>query len=884
MDCCLFIDGYSLAFRAFYALPQTLSDSSGQPTNALHGFTRMLANLVSRYEPTHMAVAFDFPGATFRESLYNDYKAQRSATPESLRPQLQILRPLVESLSIPSIEVEGYEADDILGALGVQAKQRKIKAFIVTGDRDSYQLVEDPFVAVLYNRRGVSEIDLMDEAAVEAKAGVPPRLYSDFAALRGDPSDNIPGTPGIGEKTAAKLILEYGSIDSLLDHVSSLPTKQRDSISANSQQLRTNSQLSKIEVNVPLGVDFEQLEITEWDSSRAAEIFGAMDLRGSLNSLRKSFAYRRDTAPRGGDASRAAQELLKPVSLTGWDDGVPAPKEGTLSLTARFAGTPGRSPLLALAVSHASKGTLFTGPWTSDAEIAGRAFGDSPAKLSVRGVALKELLRSMSIEPDSLPKVDIDLSLAEYLLDPGSGELSLAALTSKYLDNGEDSPRDLQSGLFEVDERDIAEALGSELAAIDQLAPLLEKRLEERGLTELYWQIEAPLVRVLAKMEITGIAVDRDALQSINRSLALEVASLLVEIRNLVGTDLNPNSTQQLAQILFKQLGLTPGKRTKTGFSTDAQTLEKLRGAHPVVDLVLRYRELDKLRSTFAEGLLGEIADDGRIHATFHQTVARTGRISSESPNLHNIPIRSEEGKRFREVFVAPPGCQLIVADYSQIELRVIAHLSQDPNLIEAMAGNRDVHTQTAALVFGVEPAEVTSAQRSKAKMVAYGLAYGMEAYGLSQRLGISTPEADEILRSFFQAFPSVRQYMDSTIDEARRTGYTRTLFGRRRYFSDLASPNRSLRLASERQAMNAGIQGLAADIFKIALVKLDEEIQDLPARVVLQVHDEVVVEVEESASEEIVRVVRDTLANAATLSVPLAVNISVGKSWAEAK
>lgn len=831
-----------------------------------------------------MAVAFDFPGATFRESLYSAYKGHRPETPESLRPQLQILRPLVESLSIPSIEVEGFEADDILGALAVQAKQRKIKAFIVTGDRDSYQLVEDPFVAVLYNRRGVSEIDLMDEAAVQAKAGVPPHLYSEFAALRGDPSDNIPGTAGIGEKTAAKLILEYGSIDALLEHVSSLSVKQRDSIVTNSQQLRTNSQLSKIEVNVPLGVEFERLKMTEWDSSRAAEIFGALDLRGSLNTLRKSFAYRRDVAPRGGDSSRAVKEVLKPIVLSGWKEGDLALKEGTLSVAARFAGAPGRSPLLALAVSHASKGMLFTGPWPSGEVIAGRAFGDSPAKLKVRGVALKELLRSMSIEPDLLPKVDIDLSLAEYLLDPGSSELSLAALTSKYLDDIEDSPQDLQSGLFEVDQRDVGEALGAELAAIDQLAPLLGKRLEERGLTDLYWQIEAPLVRVLAKMEITGIAVDRDALQNINRSLAMEVASLLVEIRNLVGTDINPNSTQQLAQVLYKQLGLTPGKRTKTGFSTDAQTLEKLRGGHPVIDLVLRYRELDKLRSTFAEGLLGEIAEDGRIHATFHQTVARTGRISSESPNLHNIPIRSEEGKRFREVFVAPPGFQLIVADYSQIELRVIAHLSQDPNLMEAMTGNQDVHTQTAALVFGVEPSDVTSAQRSKAKMVAYGLAYGMEAYGLSQRLGISTPEADEILRSFFQAFPSVRQYMDSTIDEARRSGYTRTLFGRRRYFSDLASPNRSLRLASERQAMNAGIQGLAADIFKIALVKLDEDIQDLPARVVLQVHDEVVVEVEESATDHIVSVVRDTLANAAKLSVPLPVNISVGKSWAEAK
>jgi DNA polymerase-1 len=555
-----------------------------------------------------------------------------------------------------------------------------------------------------------------------------------------------------------------------------------------------------------------------------------------------------------------------------------------LSIVALFEGSPGRSPLSAVAGSDEVSARVILARGAESESEARSALAAAVSGREIQGVETKELLRSLCRTGEEPPRVVMDLALAEYLIDPGSRSLTLDALVERYLGLELDADEEGQQSLFEGSTQVTIEDLRRRLSAIVTLGPVLRTQLHDRELTDLFDNVELPLVRVLAKMEIAGIAVDRSGLEAINLELRTEVASLLAEIWREVGSEINPNSTQQLAHVLFDQLGLTPSKRTKTGFSTDAQTLERLRGEHRVVELVLKYRELDKLRSTFAEGLLGEIASDGRIHATFHQTVARTGRISSDRPNLHNIPIRTETGRRFREVFVAPPGRTLVVADYSQIELRVIAHLSQDDNLCSALVSGRDLHVQTAAQVFSVPESEVTATQRSRAKMVAYGLAYGMESYGLAQRLAISTAEADEILTAFFQAFPGVRRYMDAAIDEAKSKGYTRTLFGRRRYFTDLHSSNRALRQAAERQAMNAGIQGLAADIFKMALVELDRRLIGLDALIVLQVHDEVLVECASEITAMVEGIVEEALSQAASLSVPLVVEAHHGSSWALAK
>jgi DNA polymerase-1 len=881
----MLIDGYSLAFRAFYALPQTLTNSAGVVTNALHGFSRMLANLVGTYQPSHMAVAFDYPAPTFREALYAPYKGHRPETPESLRPQLQLLRPLVTALGIPAVELEGFEADDVIGTLSRWAADAQLRCFIVTGDRDSFQLVEDPFVTVLYNRRGVSEIDVMDERAVAEKAGVPPSRYSQYAALRGDPSDNIPGIPGVGEKTAAKLLNEYGDLEQLIVHVDSLSGKLRNTIADSVDQIRLNAELSRIERDVPLDVGIGDLRIDRWNSEEARELFSTLELRGSLKALSESFRYREDLARPQSSTAGSAEEV--PARSFREVDGLDELLDGrdpeaSLVVAARYAGTPGRSALVGITLSCDDRRLTLVGDGagSADLEVLGDLF-DRDVTLS--GVGLKEFLRASGANPDQLPRVALDLAVAEYLVDPGSRSLELDALAERYLDDGATSSDGRSPDLFEGTE-DRRNEVQRDHALIDRLIPLLSTRLEDLGLGSLYRDIEAPLIRVLAKMEILGIGVDREVLETIRRDLTHETERLLLEIRSLGGPDLNPNSPKQLGEVLFTRLGLTPGKKNKTGYSTDAQTLERLRDEHPIVELILRYRELDKLRSTFAEGLLAEIAGDGKIHATFHQTVARTGRISSDSPNLHNIPIRSTEGRRFREAFVANPGALLVVADYSQIELRVIAHLSGDTNLIQAMTSNQDVHTQTAALVFGVPPEEVNASQRAKAKMVAYGLAYGMEAFGLGQRLGIPTSEAEEILQAYFAAFPKVRSYMDGAIASARETGFTKTLYGRRRYFADLHSPNRSLRQAAERQAMNAGIQGLAADIFKLALIRLDRALEGRDAATVLQVHDEILVETPAHEVETTKELVRDAMEGAATLDVPLVVNIAAGRSWAEAK
>jgi DNA polymerase-1 len=870
------VDGYSLLFRAYYALIHAnMSNRSGDPTSAIFGFLRMLASLVEQLQPTHLAVALDHPGKTFRDELFDQYKAQRKETPPELIQQLEAMRAILDALSVARVEQEGLEADDVIATLAELASRKGLQVRVVTGDRDALQLVDDDAVVVGLTRKGVSDIEWFGEAQVEAKHGIPPARYPDVAVLRGDTSDNLPGVPGIGPKTAAQLISKYGSLESLLGHVEELPEKHRAAVSRLADDLVQAKRLTLLVRDADLGVTVEDLELGSWDPRRAAQMLvETYDMRRPYDFIAKAFRNRPALVDgKEGENKPGAVRVHQPKRVHQLNRVFDYSQlEGaTFAASAAFAGTPGRSAIVKLLLSDQDNFIELTPPF----EGLVQKLTDS----TLIGSCLKELVRSLAMHHglDLWPGRLVDLSILGYLLDPDSGAASIKELADRYLglrNTAEDSLFGQSNDSDLIDEVLLAFPLKEEL----------ERRLSADRMDELAVRVEIPLTSVLSDMEITGVAVDLDRLDQIGQDLAQEASGLLAEIHGLAGEVFNPNSPKQLGAILFGKLGLASGKKTKTGYSTSASVLESLRDEHPLVDVVLRYREVEKLRNTFYEGLKSEVAPDGRIHATYKQAVARTGRISSEHPNLQNIPIRTNEGKRFREVFVAPAGNLLVVADYSQIELRILAHLSGDANLIAALRGRTDVHAQVAAQVFGIPVEQVTERERSIAKMVAYGLSYGMESYGLAQRLGIETREAELILSAFFRAFPGLKAYREQAVEEARRYGFTTTLLGRRRYLPDLNSPNRAVRESAERQAMNASTQGLAADIFKIALVQLHKELARFDARLVLQIHDEVVVETPGQVAQEVAQTVERVMSQAYQLEVPLLVNVGVGSSWAQAK
>jgi DNA polymerase I len=890
----LLLDGNSLTYRAFFALPTDMATASGQVTNAVFGFTSMLINLLRDHQPDQIAVAFDRPEPTFRHERVPTYKAQREAAPDILRQQMGLVRQVLEALDITMLEKAGVEADDILATLATEARDRGDDVVIVTGDRDTYQLVEDPHVKVLYNRRGVSDYVLYDEAGIAERTGVSPAQYPEYAALRGDPSDNLPGVPGVGEKTAARLITTYGGLDGIFDDVGSQTPKLRQNLAEHEAQVRQNAEVMVLLRDVELDCDPADLVRRPFDAEAVRELFNFLEFRT---------LYERLVEAVGGDdlppAEAVGQLECDVVEVTAADDAVAllrrlgTERDLSLAVAAAYEGAPGRSPLAGIAVvTRVEPGEAA---WIPGALLADGGVLDALRDLVAEGGrpldthGAKPLMRSLAAMGVDVHTLDIDTEVASYLLDPAETGYLLQELVLRYtgLELAAASAPSAE-GTLDLDGSadDLAVETGRSAAAVARLAPAVTEALSQQGLRDLYDAIERPLVRVLARMEQVGVGVDVAWLRSLNQRLADEAHELEQRIQEVAGEPFKVNSTPQLRTILFDKLGLAPQKKTKTGYSTDAASLEKLRDQHPIVELLLRYREVEKLRSTYGEGLVAEVAVDGRIHATFHQTVARTGRLSSDQPNLHNIPVRTEEGRQFRRAFIPAEGYELLVADYNQIELRVIAHLAEDPGLIEAFATGQDVHTTTAARVFGDDPSEVTSEHRAKAKMVSYGLAYGMEAYGLGQRLGIPTGEAQEILDAYFEAFPNVRAYMERTVAEARQRGYTETLMGRRRPIPELSSPNFRIRQAGERQAMNAGIQGLAADIFKVALVALDRamEEQGVASRLILQVHDEVILEVPADERDAMAELVTTTMAGACDLSVPLEVNLAFGPSWADAK
>lgn len=889
----MLLDGNSLAYRAFFALPTDMATASGQVTNAVFGFTSMLVNLLKDHKPEAIAVAFDRPEPTFRHNLIVDYKAGRAETPDILKQQMGLVRQVVETLRLPLLEVAGFEADDILATLATRARDRGDEVIIVTGDRDVYQLVEDPYIKVLYNRRGVSDYVLYDEAGIFERTGVKPSQYVHYASLRGDPSDNLPGIPGVGEKTAAKLINQYGDLDGIFAHVDEQTPKLRSNLRDNEAQARSNAAAMPLIRDVPLDVELDDLVMRPYDVEAAQQLFNFLEFRTLWDRLVEATTNVVNAKPTAGNERTFDISLTKVSSADEVGSAIDALGDGKepIGISALWEGLPARSELIGLAFATANGESVWLDAKLLDDSVADEALH---ARIGPDGTRAfhthraKELMRLFMRHGINYAQLGLDTAVAAYLVDPAESQYLLPDLASRYAQIVLEPANGPAPGQLDLDgtASDPAETTAREATAIAIVADALAEAMNSRNMTKLWNEIERPLVGVLARMEEAGIAVDRDYLRQLTDRLTSEAKRLESEIHDLAGEVFTVNSTKQLRTILFDKLGLAPQKKTKTGYSTDAASLEKLRGEHPIIEALLKYREVEKLRSTYGESLLNEIAADGRIHATFQQTVARTGRLSSDRPNLHNIPIRTEEGREFRRAFVPKEGWELLVADYNQIELRVIAHLAQDPGLIEAFATNQDIHEATAARVFGVEPSEVTPAQRSKSKMISYGLAYGMEAYGLSQRLNVPVGEAAEILNAYFAAFPKVRSYMDQTVEEARSRGYTETLFGRRRMIPELSSSNFRLRQAGERQAMNAGIQGLAADIFKVALVKLDARLKaaNLESRVVLQVHDEIVLEVPPSEHDQAEEITLDSMRNATDLDVPLEVNLSWGKTWADAK
>lgn len=888
----LVLDGNSLTYRAFYGIPTDMVTASGQVTNAVYGMTSMLLTLLKDHKPSGIVVAFDRPEPTFRHIAEPSYKAQREASPEILRQQMGIVKELLTAMGVSICELSGFEADDVIATVADQAVDIGYKVIIVTGDRDSYQLVRDPDVRVLYNKRGVSDYALYDEAGIFERTGVTPRQYIAYAALRGDPSDNLPGVPGVGEKTAAKLIATYGGLDGIFEHAHEQTPKLKSSLVENEQLARKNEDLMTLRHDAPIEIDLANLAVTP-NAPEVARLFDFLEFKSMHNRFKEVLKIlghgTENESPVGAESIDESQVLHAEVTTAESSAAVVSllTSDRLFNIAAEWIGEPGRSELVGLGIT--SEVDQSATMWVSAKLLSDDGVKKALQNCSFRAHDAKPIMRSLLRLGIDLQGLVLDTAIAAYLIDPAQNRYSLADLVTKYSNVRFPDDAAANSGQLDLDATgvDDAQRSGRNALATHHVSEELLRALDAQGMRALYDDMENPLVRVLARMEFLGIAVDREQLKSIAVRLTNEARELSEKIQALAGYSFNPNSTAQLGKILFEEKGLTPPKKTKTGYSTDAATLEKLRDEWPeFIDPLMRYREMEKLRGTYGEGLLAEVAIDGRIHATFNQTVARTGRLSSDQPNLHNIPTRTEEGRVFRTAFVAAPGCELMVADYNQIELRCIAHLANDPGLIEAFTSGQDVHSATAARVFGIAQSDVSYEQRSKAKMVSYGLAYGMEAFGLGQRLGIRTDEAAEILNAYFAAFPNVQAYMDRTVAEAKTRGYTETLFGRRRRIPELENSNFRIRQAGERQAMNAAIQGLAADIFKIALIRIDAALSEakLASRLVLQVHDEVIVEVPHAERDQVEKLVLDIMQNATALDVPLAVNSAWGATWAEAK
>nr|WP_202492972.1 DNA polymerase I [Streptomyces sp. SID7813] len=886
----MLMDGHSLAYRAFFALPaENFTTATGQPTNAIYGFASMLANTLRDEAPTHFAVAFDVSRKTWRSEEFTEYKANRSKTPDEFKGQVELIGELLDSMHVPRFAVEGFEADDVIATLATEAEAEGFDVLIVTGDRDSFQLVSE-HTTVLYPTKGVSELTRFTPEKVFEKYGLTPAQYPDFAALRGDPSDNLPGIPGVGEKTAAKWINQFGSFAELVERVDEVKGKAGQNLRDHLESVKLNRRLTELERRVELPRTVTDLERTAYDRKGVAVILDTLEIRNP--SLRERLyavdpgAEEAEATPVVADGVELDGTVLGTGELAGWLAEHGAQPLGVATVDTWALGT-GSVTEVALAASD-GKAAWFDPTELDEAdETAFRSWLSDPDRPKVFHNA-KGAMRVLAEHGWSVAGVGMDTALAAYLVKPGRRSFDLDALSLEYL-HRELAPAAAADGqlAFGADEGAEAEVLMVQARAILDLGETFESRLADVGAADLLRDMELPTSALLARMERHGIAADREHLQAMEQMFAGAVQQAVKEAHAAAGREFNLGSPKQLQEVLFGELNLPKTKKTKTGYTTDADALAWLAAQtdNELPVIMLRHREQAKLRVT-VEGLIKTIAADGRIHTTFNQTVAATGRLSSTDPNLQNIPVRTDEGRAIRRGFVVGEGFEsLMTADYSQIELRVMAHLSEDAGLTEAFTSGEDLHTTAAAQVFSVEQSAVDAEMRRKIKAMSYGLAYGLSAFGLSQQLNIEAAEARGLMDAYFERFGGVRDYLRRVVDEARATGYTATLFGRRRYLPDLNSDNRQRREAAERMALNAPIQGTAADIVKIAMLNVDKALReaDLKSRMLLQVHDEIVLEIapgERAAAEELVR---REMANAVQLRVPLGVSVGAGPDWESA-
>ena len=853
----LLIDGHSLAYRAFYALPvENFATASGQPTNAIYGFASMLINLIASEKPTHIAAAFDVSRKTFRSERFPEYKANRSATPDEFRSQTAYLFELVHAFGIRHFAVEGFEADDIIATFAKRAEKDGFETLICTGDRDSFQLV-NPNTTVLYPKRGVTDLSRMTPEEVFAKYGLTPTQYPDFAALRGDPSDNLPSIPGVGEKTAAKWIVEYGSLEKLVANAEKIPGKAGDSFRANIENVMLNHELTQLRSDMEIETPVSQLL---WEGVNDLELGALLD-KLEIKALKervKSIGGRLNSEP--STSAVAPKKIATKVKEVTSKELSKQIESANSVIALDFHLVDGEILEYCVALDAVNAFVVRSnefGSWFSDPKVG---------KIVHSG---KSVSRKYP-----LAGIVFDTELAAYLLNPGARNLDLYDLTERFL------------GIVNAEQEEtlFAQYEGSDATSIFQLAPILTKELVERNMLELLNSLEIPVQTELAQMEKIGIGVDRKKLETLSTFFKGEVLRETSGAHKEAGKEFNVGSPKQLQAVLFDELNLPKTKKIKTGFTTDAESLDWLfaKTKHPILQHLLRIRETSKLATT-VDGLVAAIESDGRIHTVFQQTVAATGRLSSTNPNLQNIPVRTEEGRRIRDCFISmSPYETLLTADYSQIEMRIMAHLSEDKNLIEAFKLGEDLHSTVASLVFGVEAEQVDPEMRRQIKAMSYGLAYGLSAYGLAQQLDLSPTDAAILMDKYFDRFGGIRDYLKKVVEVAREKGYTETIMGRRRYLPDLNSDVRARREIAERAALNAPIQGSAADIIKVAMLNTQNamDLAGLKSRILLQVHDELIFEVAKGEVEELSKIVIKEMGQACKLSVPLDVNIGIGASW----
>ncbi|WP_344440362.1 DNA polymerase I [Kitasatospora nipponensis] len=889
----MLLDGHSLAYRAFYALPvENFNTSTGQPTNAVYGFASMVSNTVRDEAPTHLAVAFDVSRKTFRSEEFPDYKANRAKTPDEFKSQIGLIGELLDAMRVPRMALEGFEADDIIATLATAAAADGFEVLIVTGDRDALQLVSE-HVTVLYPTKGVSELTRYTPEKVAEKYGVTPRQYPDLAALRGDPSDNLPGIPGVGEKTAAKWVNQFGSFDELVSRADEVKGKIGEKLREHLDSVKRNRILTELvrDVELPLGV--ADLARVPFDREAVGQLMETLEFRNPnfrdrVFGLDVGAAEQAEQVAAAPGVEVAGDLLTEPGALAHWLTAHAGGAE-PVALAAVYSWAQGSGSVQEVALATATEAAWFDPAQLAEQDeraLAGwLADAQRPKALHIA----KQVMRAFAEQGWTVAGVVADTALAAYLEKPGRRTFTLEVLAEEYLHRSLAPAAAAESGQlsFDAPEEDStagARALMVQARTVLDLAELFEGRLVEVGAVELMHGMELPIAALLARMERTGIAADREWLDGLEKQFAAEIQRVVEEAHAAAGRPFNLGSPKQLQEILFGELNLPKTKKIKTGYTTDADALTWLAtqtdNELPVV--LLRHRDQAKLRTT-VEGLLKTVSPQGRIHTTFNQMVAATGRLSSQDPNLQNIPVRTEEGRLIRRAFVVGEGYEsLLTADYSQIELRIMAHLSEDAALIDAFATGEDLHTTVASSVFGVEPGAVDAEMRRKIKAMSYGLAYGLSAFGLSQQLGIKPAEAQGLMDTYFERFGGIREYLHRVVEEARATGYTETLLGRRRYLPDLTSDNRQRREMAERMALNAPVQGSAADIVKLAMLRVDEELTraGVRSRMLLQVHDEIVLELAPGEREQVEEIVRTQMAGAYDLRAPLDVSVGVGPNW----